>query len=126
MQAISTPDAPKAIGAYSQAVKHGNMVFLSGQIPLTPDTMKLASLEINEQIHQVFKNLLAVIRASGGAPHDVVKLNVYLTDLDNFSLLNDIMANYFTQPYPARAAVEVNRLPKNSQVEIDGIMIINP
>ena len=121
---IQTDDAPKAIGAYSQAVKTGNTVYLSGQIPLLPDSGAMVSDEIDRQIHQVFKNLSAVTVAAGGTLNDIVKLNVYLTDLTHFPSVNEIMAQYFSQPYPARAAVGVAALPKGAQVEMDAVMVL--
>ncbi|MEY3220681.1 MAG: hypothetical protein RIT27_2038 [Pseudomonadota bacterium] len=124
---INTPHAPQAIGTYSQAVKVGNTVYLSGQIPLVPETMTLLDLEVDmsAQIHQVFKNLQAVARAAGGDLNHTVKLNVFLIDLSHFALVNQIMAEYFTEPYPARAAVGVASLPKNAQVEMDAILVIS-
>lgn len=119
---ISTPQAPAAIGTYSQAVKVNSTVYLSGQIPLVPSSMEMVEGGTREQIHQVFKNLAAVCEASGGRLKDIVKLNIFLTDLSNFSTVNDIMAEYFQQPYPARAAVGVAQLPRNADVEMDGIM----
>ncbi len=123
---ISTDQAPQAIGTYSQAVciTGGSTVYLSGQIPLIPATMEMVKGDISEQIHQVFKNLTAVCKASGGTLNDIVKLNIFLTDLGNFPIVNEIMAQYFDQPYPARAAVGINELPKGSQVEMDGVMVI--
>ena len=120
---IHTGNAPSAIGAYSQAVKIDNTVYLSGQIPLDPKTMELAE-GIGEQIKQVFKNLAAVASAAGGGLNDIVKLNVYLKDLENFSLVNEIMTGYFEKPYPARAAIGVAALPKNAEVEMDAIMVL--
>tara|TARA_B100000035_G_scaffold315481_1_gene336837 strand:- start:19259 stop:19642 length:384 start_codon:yes stop_codon:yes gene_type:complete len=119
---IQTNNAPKAIGTYSQAVQKGNIVFLSGQIPLNPKTMNLVE-GIEQQIHQVFKNLIGVIKAADSSTDDLVKLNIYLTDLSNFALVNEIMAQYFTEPYPARAAIGVASLPKGSQVEADGFLV---
>ncbi|MBT0586804.1 RidA family protein [Alteromonas oceanisediminis] len=119
---IQTDRAPKAIGTYSQAVKAGNTVYLSGQIPLVPDTMEMVSDEFAGQAEQVFKNLQAVCKAAGGSMQDLVKVNIYLTDLSNFATVNDIMSQYFSQPYPARAAIGVAALPKGSQIEIDGVM----
>ncbi len=119
---ISTDKAPKAIGTYSQAVKVGNTVYLSGQIPLVPHSMELVQGDMRAQIRQVFDNLQAVAEAAGGTLADVVKLNVYLTDLAHFPLVNEVMANYIPEPYPARAAVGVAALPKGAQVEMDGIM----
>ncbi len=124
---ISTDQAPQAIGTYSQAicVTGGSTVYLSGQIPLIPETMEMIEGDISDQIHQVFKNLTAVCEASKGNLNDIVKLNIFLTDLNNFPIVNEIMAQYFDQPYPARAAVGIKELPKNSQVEMDGVMVIN-
>lgn len=122
-QIISTADAPAAIGTYSQAVKVGATVYLSGQIGLNPASMQLAD-GIVAQIHQVFQNLQAVAAASGGSLADVVKLNVFLTDLSHFAKVNEIMAEYFTAPYPARAAVGVAALPRGAEVEADGVMVL--
>ncbi|MDH5256660.1 MAG: RidA family protein [Gammaproteobacteria bacterium] len=121
---ISTPNAPQAIGTYSQAVKTGNTVYLSGQIPLIPETMVLIEGDISKQIHQVFQNLTAVCEAAGGTLQDIVKLNIFLTDLAHFPIVNEVMAQYFEQPYPARAAIGVSQLPKGAQVEMDGIMVL--
>lgn len=121
---IATDKAPSAIGTYSQAVKVDNTVYLSGQIPLTPQTMKMVEGDIEAQIKQVFENLQAVANAAGGSLQDTVKLSVYLTDLGNFAKVNEIMAQYFEQPYPARAAIGVASLPKDSQVEMDAILSI--
>jgi len=121
---ISTPNAPQAIGTYSQAVKIGTTVYLSGQIPLIPETMNLIEGDMSVQIHQVFKNLKAVAQAAGGDLKDTAKLNVFLTDLTHFPLVNQIMAEYFSQPYPARAAIGVASLPKNAQVEMDAILVL--
>ena len=121
---IQTNDAPKAIGTYSQAVKTGNTVYLSGQIPLDPATMTLVEGDMSAQITRVFDNLQAVARAAGGDLSDIVKLNIFLTDLGHFALVNEIMAQYFQEPYPARAAVGVASLPKDAQVEMDAIMEI--
>lgn len=122
-QTISTPNAPAAIGTYSQAVKVGNTVYLSGQIPLDTATMELVEGGFAAQAEQVFANLQAVCQAAGGSLNQLVKLNFYLTDLSDFAQLNEIMAKHFTQPYPARAAVEVSALPKGSLLEADGIMV---
>ena len=124
---ISTEKAPAAIGIYSQAVAvtGGVTIYLSGQIPLVPETMKVVEGGIEEQIHQVFKNLTAMCEASKGTVSDIVKLNIFLTDLSNFAVLNEIMATYFTEPYPARAAIGVSALPKGVGVEMDGVMVIN-
>ena len=123
---ISTDKAPKAIGTYSQAVHvtGGSTVYLSGQIPLVPASMEMIEGGISEQINQVFKNLTAVCKESGGNLNDIVKLNIYLTDLNNFPVVNEIMAQYFDEPYPARAAVGINELPKGAQVEMDGVMVV--
>jgi reactive intermediate/imine deaminase len=122
---IHTDNAPAAIGTYSQAVKVGNTVYLSGQIPLIPETMELVEGDISGRIHQVFKNLQAVCIASGGNLQDIAKLNIFLTDLQNFAVVNEIMAEYFQQPYPARAAVGVAQLPKGTDVEMDAILVLN-
>jgi len=119
---IRTNSAPQAIGTYSQAVKAGTTVYLSGQIPLHPDTMELVDGDMAEQVRRVFDNLAAVAQAAGGSLDDVVKLNVYLTDLGNFALVNEIMATCFQPPYPARAAVGVAALPRGAQVEMDAVM----
>jgi reactive intermediate/imine deaminase len=130
-ETIATEKAPSAIGTYSQAVKTGpgSMVFISGQIPLVPHTdpaqMALVSDDFVEQAHQVFKNLMAVAEAAGGALADCVKLNIYLTDLDKFADVNSVMAEYMPEHYPARAAVEISALPKGAQIEIDAIMVLN-
>jgi reactive intermediate/imine deaminase len=121
-QIIQTDGAPKAIGTYSQAVKCGNTVYLSGQIPLDPASMELVEGDMDSQIKRVFDNLKAVAQAAGGDLTDVAKLNVFLTDLSHFALVNEIMAEYFQQPYPARAAIGVASLPKGAQVEMDAIM----
>ncbi|MEW6562388.1 MAG: RidA family protein [Pseudomonadota bacterium] len=122
-QIIQTSHAPAAIGTYSQAVRAGNTVYLSGQIGLDPATMQMVE-GIDAQIHQVFRNLRAVAEASGGSLADVVKLNVFLTDLGNFARVNEIMAEYFQQPYPARAAVGVASLPRAALVEADGVLVL--
>lgn len=124
-QIISTDKAPKAIGTYSQAVKVGETVYLSGQIPLVPETMELVQGDMQAQIRRVFDNLQAVANAAGGSLADVVKLNVFLTDLANFPLVNQVMAEYFAEPYPARAAIGVAALPKGAQVEMDAVMHIS-
>jgi len=122
-QIIQTPHAPAAIGTYSQAVKVGNTVYLSGQIGLDPIVMQLVE-GIDAQIHQVFKNLKAVSEAAGGTLADVVKLNVFLTDLANFAKVNEVMAGYFQAPFPARAAVGVKELPRGALVEADAVMVV--
>lgn len=124
-QIIHTAGAPQAIGTYSQAVRvsGGDTVYLSGQIGLDPVSMQMAN-GIEAQIQQVFSNLKAVAAASGGSLNDIVKLNIFLTDLDNFALVNEIMASHFTQPYPARAAIGVKSLPRGALVEMDGVMVL--
>ena len=121
---ISTDQAPAAIGTYSQAVKVGDTVYLSGQIPLDPATMTLVDGS-EAQIRRVFDNLSAVARAAGGNLNDVVKLTIFLTDLSHFALVNQIMAEYFQPPYPARAAIGVAALPRGAQVEMDAVMVVN-
>ena len=121
---IKSDKAPEAIGTYSQAVKKGNIIFLSGQIPLNPESMELVE-GIENQIHQVFKNILAIIAAADASLDDLVKLNIYLTDLSNFALVNSIMKEYFSEPYPARAAIGVASLPKDSLVEADGFLVVD-
>ncbi len=123
-EAIQTDDAPQAIGTYSQAVRAGSTVYLSGQIPLRPESGELETSSIRVQIVQVFENLAAVARAAGGGLQQFVKLNVYLTDLANFPVVNEVMADYFRKPYPARAAVGVADLPKGASVEMDAIMVL--
>jgi len=124
-ETIKTNNAPKAIGTYSQAIKAGDTVYLSGQIPLIPETMELVPGDMRAQIQRVFENLRAVAQAAGGGLVDVVKLNVFLTDLAHFRLVNETMAQYFREPYPARAAIGVASLPKGAGVEMDAIMVLN-
>jgi reactive intermediate/imine deaminase len=119
---INTDKAPQAIGTYSQAVKVNNTVYLSGQIPLEPETMEMVEGDIEAQIRRVFENLTAVCEAAGGKLQDIVKLNIFLTDLGNFATVNRVMAEYFEQPYPARAAIGVSQLPKDAEVEMDGVV----
>lgn len=121
---IHTDKAPQAIGTYSQAVNHQGLVFVSGQIPLIPDTMEMVDGGIEEQIHRVFKNLSAICSAAGGSLNDIVKLTVYLTDMANFPHVNSIMEQYFETPFPARAAVGVAALPKGAEVEMDAILAV--
>lgn len=121
---IQTEQAPAAIGTYSQAIKVNNTVYLSGQIPLDPVTMQLVEGDMRAQITRVFDNLAAVCAAAGGELQDIVKLNIFLTDLGHFALVNEVMAHYFAQPYPARAAIGVASLPRGAQVEMDGVMVI--
>lgn len=122
---IHTDKAPAAIGTYSQAIKAGSTLYLSGQIPLDPKTMQLVEGDIDAHITQVFENLKAVAEAGGGSLAQVAKLNVFLTDLGNFSRVNEIMARYFRQPYPARAAIGVAALPKGAQVEMDAVIVLD-
>ena len=122
---IHTVKAPQAIGTYSQAVKVGNVVYLSGQIPLVPETMEIIDGDFSAKVRLVFDNLSAVAEAAGGGLQDIVKLNIFLTDLSHFAIVNEIMAEYFEQPYPARAAVGVASLPKAVAVEMDGVMHID-
>lgn len=121
---IATDQAPQAIGTYSQAVKSGNTVYISGQIPLVPETMELVDGDMEANIRRVFDNLKAICEAAGGSLADIVKLNIFLTDLSNFALVNEVMASYFDQPYPARAAVGVAALPKEVPIEMDAIMVV--
>lgn len=126
--AINTQTAPTAIGPYSTAIKNGGWVFLSGQIALPAGSdgdSDLVGEEITTQARQVFKNIAAVAEASGGGLNDIVKLTVYLTDLRNFAVVNEMMTDFFTKPYPARATVEVSALPKNALIEIDAVMLID-
>ena len=124
-QVIKTNQAPQAIGTYSQAVKVGSTVYLSGQIPLDPQTMELVDGDMRAQITRVFDNLKAVAGAAGGSLADVVKLTVYLTDLSHFALVNEVMASYFNEPFPARAAIGVATLPKGAGVEMDAILMLD-
>ena len=121
---ISTPEAPQAIGTYSQAVKSGDTVYLAGQIPLVPETMELIEGDMRKQISQVFNNLSAVSKAAGGSLSNIVKLNIYLTDLQHFPIVNEIMTEFFQEPYPARAAVGVRELPKGALVEMDAVLVL--
>ena len=123
-QTIHTPNAPQAIGPYSQAVRAGDTVYLSGQIPLDPKTMQLVSGDIEAEIRQVFENLKAVAAAAGGTLANAVKVNVFLTDLANFAKVNDIMAAYCSKPYPARAAIGVAQLPRGARVEIECVLYL--
>lgn len=120
---IHTARAPEAIGPYSQAVKVNGTVYLSGQIPLIPETMEMLEGDFAAESDQVFKNLAAVCEAAGGSLQDVVKLNIYLTDLSQFAIVNEVMEQHFNKPFPARAAIGVSQLPKGAQVEADGIMV---
>jgi reactive intermediate/imine deaminase len=122
---IHTDRAPQAIGTYSQAVQAGNTVYLSGQIPLVPTTMELVEGSMEVQIRQVFDNLAAVAEAAGASLADIVKLNIFLTDLGHFPLVNQVMADYFQEPYPARAAIGVAALPKDAQIEMDAVLVLN-
>ena len=122
---ISTSNAPQAIGTYSHAVKTGETVYLSGQIPLVPETMEMVEGNIELQIRRVFDNLQAVATAAGGSLADIIKLNVFLVDLGNFPVVNQVMAEYFSEPYPARAAIGVAALPKDAGVEMDAVMVLD-
>lgn len=122
---IHTDKAPAAIGSYSQAVRVGDTVYLSGQIPLIPETMQLVEGEFAAQTRQVFENLKAVCEAAGGSLNDIVKLNAFLLDLNNFAIFNEVMAEYFDQPFPARAAIGVASLPRGAVVEADGVMVFS-
>ena len=124
MKSITTPEAPAAIGTYSQAVRAGDLVFLSGQIPLEPKSMKLVEGSFEDRVRRVFDNLRAVCKEAGGDFDRVARVTVYLTDLGNFAKVNEVMASYFNEPYPARAAVGVASLPKGCDVEIDAIMYL--
>ena len=123
-KAIQTERAPKAIGPYSQAIKFDSLVFLSGQIPLVPETMEVIDGGIAEQTHQVFINLKTVAEESGGSLRDALKINIFLTDLTNFTVVNEIMTQYFHEPFPARATIEVSALPKSVLIEIDAVMAL--
>ena len=123
-QIIGTNKAPKAIGTYSQAIKAGNTVYISGQIALVPETMQMITGDIKEQMRQVFRNLGGVAEAAGGSLAQIVKLNVYLIDEKDFPLVNEIMMEFYEEPYPARATIVVKQLPKNASVEIEGIMVL--
>ena len=122
--AINTQNAPAAIGTYSQAIQVGNFVFVSGQIPLNPETGALIEGDISQQIDQVFKNLKAVAEAAGASLQNAVKITVYLTDLSHFATVNEIMNGYFEQPYPARAAYAVKSLPKDADIEVEAVMVV--
>lgn len=124
-ETVKTTSAPQAIGSYSQAVKVGNTIYLSGQIPLVPETMTLHPGTITDHIHQVFSNLRAVAQAAGGNLKDVVKLTIFLTDLTHFPLVNEIMTEYFQTPYPARSTVGVAILPKGAAIEVEAIMVLS-
>lgn len=124
-QAIKTDQAPAAIGTYSQAIKAGATVYISGQIPLDPETMELVAGDMRAQIERVFHNLQAVASAAGGSLADVVRLTVYLTDLSHFALVNEVMTTFFSEPFPARAAIGVATLPKGAAVEVDAVMVVD-
>ena len=124
LEQVHSDSAPAAIGPYSQAIKAGPLVFLSGQIPLDPKSMEIVSDDIAAQTHQVFKNLIAVADAAGGSLSNAAKLTIYLTDLGDFAVVNEIMAGYFSEPYPARATIQVSALPKGSAVEIEAILAL--
>jgi reactive intermediate/imine deaminase len=124
-QAIHSNAAPRAIGTYSQAIRSGHTVWLSGQIPLDPQSMEMAGKDIKSQSRQVFDNLTAVANAAGGTLADMVKINISMTDLEHFTEVNEIMAEYFTEPYPARACVGVSALPRGAMIEIEAIMVLD-
>lgn len=124
-QIIKTDKAPQAIGTYSQAVRVDSTVYLSGQIPLVPETMEIVQGDVGAQIERVFANLKAVVEAAGGTLANVVKLTVYLTDLGNFARVNEVMASYFQEPFPARAAIGVAALPKGVAIEVDAILVLD-
>ena len=123
-QAIQTKDAPAAIGTYSQAIRAGNTIYLSGQIPLDPKSMQLVTGDTRAEIARVFDNLAAVAKAAGATLDDAVRITVYLTDLQNFALVNELMAEYFEEPYPARAAIGVAALPRGAAVEVDAVLVV--
>jgi reactive intermediate/imine deaminase len=123
-QAIQTKDAPAAIGTYSQAIRAGNTIYLSGQIPLDPKSMQLVTGDTRAEIERVFDNLAAVAAAAGASLDDAVRITVYLTDLKNFALVNEVMAEYFKEPYPARAAIGVAALPRGAAVEVDAVLVV--
>jgi len=124
LEQVHSDSAPAAIGPYSQAIKAGPLVFLSGQIPLDPKSMEIVSDDVSAQTHQVFKNLIAVADAAGGNLSNAAKLTIYLTDLGDFAVVNEIMAGYFSEPYPARATIQVSALPKGARVEIDAVLAL--
>lgn len=124
IQQVHSDAAPAAIGPYSQAIKASSLVFLSGQIPLDPESMEIVPGDVAAQTHQVFKNLIAVSEAAGGSLANAVKLTIYVTDLGDFATVNEIMASYFSEPYPARATIQVSALPKGAAVEIDAILAL--
>jgi len=123
-QAIQTKDAPAAIGTYSQAIRAGNTIYLSGQIPLDPKSMQLVTGDTRAEIDRVFANLAAVAAAAGASLENAVRITVYLTDLKNFALVNEVMAEYFKEPYPARAAIGVAALPRGAAVEVDAVLVV--
>jgi reactive intermediate/imine deaminase len=123
-QAIQTKDAPAAIGTYSQAIRAGNTIYLSGQIPLDPKSMQLVTGDTRAEIERVFDNLAAVAAAAGASMDNAVRITVYLTDLKNFALVNEVMAEYFKEPYPARAAIGVAALPRGAAVEVDAVLVV--
>lgn len=125
MIVINTEQAPKAIGPYSQAIKHGNTVYFAGQIPLDPVTMQIVSDDIVMQTEQVIKNMRAVAAAAGGGFEHIVKLTIFLTDLNDFGHVNEVMAKHFQEPYPARSTVQVTALPKNAKIEVEALMVLS-
>lgn len=123
-QVIGTNQAPEAIGTYSQAVKAGDTIYFSGQIGLIPETMQLVSGDFRDEVHQVFKNISAIAEAAGGNLSQIVKLNISILEMENFAVVNEVMAEYFAEPYPARAVVAVKALPKGAAIEIEAIMLV--
>lgn len=123
-QIINTGSAPKPVGTYSQAIKAGNTVYIAGQIPMSPETMEIVGSDFKEELHQVFKNIAAVAEAAGGSLAHVVKLTIYVTDMQNQPAVSDVMKDFFKEPYPARAIIEVSALPKNVSVEIESILVL--
>jgi len=121
---IETPNAPAAIGTYSQAIAHNKVLYTSGQIPIVPETGKMLENDFSKQTHQVFKNLQSIAIAANTSLQNTIKLNIFVQDLSNFATINEIMAQYFDQPYPARAAIEVSGLPKDAMIEMDAIIAI--
>lgn len=124
LQVIETDQAPSAIGTYSQAIKAGNTVYISGQIPLDPKTQAMVQGDFAAHVHQAFANLQAIVKASGGDLKNIVKLNIYLLDLQNFATVNSVMAEFFDEPYPARAVLGVQQLPKNAVIEMDAVVVL--
>lgn len=124
-QIVGTNKAPQAVGTYSQAVKAGNTIYFSGQIPLDPETMEMVNGDFKNHVHRVFKNISAIAKAAGGSLTQIVKLTIYLTNIENFSVIDEVIKNYYEAPYPARSVVAVKQLPKHSLIEIDAIMVLD-